>query len=150
MLRTTAATLGQVQADRDKLSAKESSIIQREAEISRREATINERDKEIEQRLASAVNEAEQEKKAREIADAHVARVQAAQDNVLRLQEEAQTQRDRLNDMMRRIDSEEARTRIQPEERDIGRLMNMFPGTYALGNLLYRSFIELHNGERIE
>jgi hypothetical protein len=63
VLKTTAATLGQVQADRDKLSTRESSIIQREAEIGRREATITKRDKQVEQRLAFAVNEAEQEKR---------------------------------------------------------------------------------------
>jgi DNA repair exonuclease SbcCD ATPase subunit len=116
MLKTTAATLGQVQADQDRLSAQESSIIQRESAIGRREATINERDKRIEQRLASAANEAEQEKKMRELSDARVQRVQAAQDEVIRLQQETQAQRDRLNELMRRTNDEEGRTRIQVED----------------------------------
>jgi hypothetical protein len=28
--------------------------------------------------------------------------------------------------------------------------MQMFPGTYTLGDLLQRSYIALHNGEKIE
>jgi hypothetical protein len=100
MLKTTAATLGQVQADRDKLNELQSSILQREAEIGRREATINERDVQIEQRLASATNEAAQEKKMRELAEAGVQRVQASQDEFIQVQQETQAQRDRVNEMI--------------------------------------------------
>jgi hypothetical protein len=114
MLKTTATTLGQVQADRDRLSERESSIIKREAEIGRREATINERDKEIEQRLG---------KSPRELADSRVQRLQ---------------------------ESQAGKTVIQPEDQEIGRLMQLFPGIYRLGDLPSRSYIALHNGERIE
>jgi hypothetical protein len=150
MMKTTAATVGQVQADRDKLSAKESLLLQCEAELGRRESTILEKDKEIEQRLSFAVNQAKQEAAAREVAEAHAARVEAAQSQVLRIQEEAQTQRDRLEEMMRRTNAEAGRSRILPEDRDIGHLMQMFPGTYRLGDLPQQSYIQLHNGEKIE
>jgi hypothetical protein len=96
------------------------------------------------------VNQAKQEAAAREIAETRAKRIEEAQSQVLRLQEETQTQRDRLNELMARTSAESSKTKIQVEDRNIGRLMQLFPGTYELGDLPQQSYIQLHNGEKIE